>query len=65
MISVTNLKVASQCFPTFKLQLPLVMPDRIDVSVQEELTFVMSYIIHESDISESCMVRTCDITPIM
>jgi len=65
MISVTNLKIASQCFPTFKLHLPLVMPGRTDVSVREGLTFVVSYIIHELDISESCMVRTCDIMPIM
>ena len=65
MIFVTNLKPAAQCFPTFKLHLPLVMPGRTEVSVQEELTFVVSYIIHELDISESCTVRTCDIMPIM
>jgi len=63
MIFVTNLKPASHCFQTFKLHLPLLMSGGTEVSVREELTFVVSYIIHELDISKSCMVRTCDIWP--
>jgi len=63
MIFVMNLKPASQCFQTLKLRLPLVKPGGTEVSVQKELTFVMSYIIHELDISKSCMVRTRDIMP--
>lgn len=60
-----ELEASITMLSNIKLHLPLVKPGGTEVSVQEELTFVVSYIIHELDISMSCMVRTHDITTTM
>jgi hypothetical protein len=59
MISVTNLKPASQCFQTFKLHLPLVMPGGTEVSVQEELTFYSNKYPTRCNVTQFILSENC------